>query len=161
MIKIHYKYWGINVKIGPNLLRTGWYGGQIVRFVDKMTVEKALPNETVGLLINGYKLEDYDGKQYDFKDMDGLATARRPYKYENSPVDSSNHSASMISDDVLLDFNRNAYDTTRIYTYNQKLYVNSNGILTNENIGGNADVIGIVGAIPGDLNGWLRAKIKW
>lgn len=161
MIKIFHKYWGINVRIGPLLLRSGWYGGQIVRFVGNMTVEKALPNEVAGMLINGYKLEDFDGKQYDFKDMDGLAEARRPYKYENNPVDSSSRVSTMISDDVLIDLNSNAYDTTRTYTYNQKLYANSNGIVTNENIGGNAEPVGVVAAIPADLNGWMRAKIKW
>lgn len=161
MIKIHYRYWGINVKIGPELYKSGWYGGQIVRFVGNMTVEKALPHESVGMLIHGYKLEDFDGKQYDFKDMDGLASPRRPYRYENNPTDSSFHISTMISDDGIIDLNSNAYDNSRVYTYNQKLYVNSNGIITNENIGGNADVVGIVATIPADINGWIRAKIKW
>jgi hypothetical protein len=161
MIKIHYRFWGINVHVGPELLKTGWYGGQVVRFVDNMTVEKGLPNEVVGMLVHGYKLEDYDGKQYNFTDMDGLAISRRPYKYENNPIDSSSRITSMISDDGIIDLNSNAFDRTKIYTYNQKLYVNNNGIITNENIGGNADCVGVVATIPTDLNGWMRAKIKW
>lgn len=160
MVKIFFRYWAISVIPGPELLKTGWYAGQIVRFTDNMTVEKALPDQVVGMLINGYKLKDYDGKQYKFNDMDGLATSREPYKYENYPVNGS-HKVSMISDDGMFDINMNGYDSTKSYTYNQKLYSNDQGIITNVNTGGTADCIGIVAARPEDLNGWLRAKIKW
>jgi len=159
MIKVLFRFWGISVIPGPELLRTGWYGGQIVRFVDDMTVEKALPTAVVGVLVHGYRLQDYDGKQYSFTDMDGLATARAPYLYENNPIDGS-HKTTMLSDDGMFDINRNAYDTTQVYAYNQKLYANNNGIITNVGAGG-ADVIGIVATLPANLNGWMRIKLKW
>jgi len=159
MIKVLFRFWGISVEPGPGLLRTGWYGGQVVRFTGNMVVEKGLHNEVVGMMLRGYKLEDYDGKQYDFSDMDGLASLRPPYKYENNPVIGS-HKAVMLSDDGMFDLNMNAYDTTKIYTYNQKLYSNDQGVITNEDLGG-ADCIGVVAGLPSDLNGWMRAKIKW
>jgi hypothetical protein len=158
MIKIQFRYWGINVEAGPVLRQTGWYGGQIVRFVGNMIVEKALPNEIAGVLIHGYKLEDYDGKPYSFED--GFSGSRStPYRYENNPIDSSSHKTSMISDDGMFDINKNAYDISQVYTYNQKLYSNIDGILTNVNAGG--DCIGIVASLPSDLNGWMRVKLKW
>jgi len=157
MIKIHFRYWGINVYPGPELLRTGWYGGQIVKFVGNMIVEKATPTDVAGVLINGYKLEDYDGKPYNFKDMDGLAAPIRPYRYENNPVNGS-QKVVMLSDDGMFDLNKNAYEDL-IYTYNQKLYASANGLVTNVNGGG--DCIGVVAALPSDLNGWMRVKLKW
>ena len=158
MIKIMFRYWGISVIPGPELMRTGWVGGQIVRFVGNMIVEKGTTSDVVGVLINGYKIEDYDGKPYTFIDMDGLAASRRPYKYENNPVDGS-RKAVMSSDDGMFEINKNAYDTTQIYDYNQKLYCNNDGIITSVNGGG--DCIGVVASLSSDLNGWMRVKLKW
>lgn len=159
MIKVLFKYWGISVEPGPELLKTGWYGGQIVRFTGNMIVEKALHNEVVGIMVNGFKLEDTDGKPYSYSDMDGLASPHSPYRYENNPVFGS-HKATMLSDDGMFDLNPNAFDNTQVYTYNQKLYSNDQGVITNIDLGG-ADCIGIVAGIPAELNGWMRAKIKW
>jgi hypothetical protein len=158
MIKVHFRFWGIGVTAGPNLLQSGWYGGQIVRFTGNMIVEKATPLEVVGVLINGYKLEDYDAKQYKLKDSDGLKISK-PYNYENNPTNSNLHMTTMLSDDGMFDINKNAYDTTQVYTHNQRLYSNNNGIITNVNAGG--DCIGIVAALPSEVNNWMRVKLKW
>jgi hypothetical protein len=53
------------------------------------------------------------------------------------------------------DFSPTAFDTTKVYTYHQTLYVNSNSILTNVPPLGGGHNIGIVSAIPQDNNGWL------
>lgn len=160
MIKVEFRFWGIQVTAGPGLLNTGWYGGQIVRFTGNMTVEKALPDQVVGVLINGYKLEDYDARPYYFDDSTS-GSKFKPYRYENNPTNARLHRTTMISDDGIFDINRNAYDTTQVYSYNQKLYANLDGIITNVNTGGTADVIGVVAALPSDLNGWMRVKLKW
>lgn len=158
MIKVQFRYWGISVIPGPELLKSGWYGGQIVRFVGNMIVEKAIATEVAGVLVNGYKLKDFDGKPYSFVDMDGLATARPPYLYENNPIDGS-HKVSMLSDDGMFEINSNTYDTMQTYTYNQKLYSNENGIITN--VDGGGDCVGVVASLNTDLNGWMRVKLKW
>jgi hypothetical protein len=156
MVKMHFKGWRMPVSVGPDLMRTGWYGGQWVRFIGNLTVEKATASQVAGLLINGYKLEDFDGKPYHYIDMDGKKVFV-PYQYENNAV-TAQLKATMATDDGLYDFNENAYVTTDPYSYNQKLYLNANGILTSVDSG--FAYIGVVAGLPTDNNGWLRVILR-
>jgi hypothetical protein len=157
MVKMHFKGWRMPVTIGPNLLQSGWYGGQWVRFVDNMTVEKATASNVAGLLLTGFKLEDYDGKPYHYLDMDGKKVFV-PYQYENNAIRGQSHKATMATDDGLYDFNRNAYTTTDVYAYNQKLFLDADGILTTTDLG--FPYVGIVAGLPTDNNGWLRVILR-
>jgi hypothetical protein len=156
MVKMFFKGWRMPVKAGPVLMQTGWYGGQWVRFVGDLTVEKATPSSVAGLLLNGYKLEDYDGKPYHYIDLDGQKTFV-PYQYENKSVMALSK-VTMATDDGLYDFNRNVYDTSLIYAYNEFLYLNADGILTNVDSG--SSYVAVVAGIPDDNNGWLRVLVR-
>ena len=157
MVKMHFKGWRMPVTVGPDLLQSGWYGGQWVKFVGNMLVEKATPDNVAGLLLQGYKLEDYDGKPYHYIDMDGKKVFV-PYQYENQSIRSALHKATMATDDGLYDFNKNVYDDSLVYSYNQKLYLDANGILTNVDLG--FPYVGIVAGLPSDNNNWLRVILR-
>lgn len=156
MVKMFFKGWRMPVTAGPILLQSGWYGGQWVRFVGDLTVEKATPSSVAGLLLNGYKLEDYDGKPYHYLDMDGKKVFV-PYQYENQTIRALSK-VTMATDDGMYDFNRNVYDTGVVYGYNQLLYLTIDGILTNVDSG--SPYIGIVAGLPSDNNGWLRVLVR-
>lgn len=156
MVKMHFKGWRIFVTAGPYLLQSGWYGGQFVRFTDNMIVEKATAEDVAGILINGYKLEDFDGKPYNYIDMDGKKSFI-PYQYENEAVNAFGKT-TIASDDGLYDFNSNVYDNEVTYQYNQKLYLNNNGLLTNIDLGFFS--VGVVAGIPEDNNNWLRVLLR-
>jgi len=155
MVKMHFKGWRLPVIVGPELLKTGWYGGQWVRFVGDLLVEKATASEVAGVLLYGYKLEDYDGKPYNYLDYDGKKVFI-PQEYENSHIKGS-HKATMATDDGLYDFNKNVYEDL-VYSYNEKLYLNNEGIITNVDSG--FPYIGIVAGLPSDNNGWLRVLLR-
>ncbi|MDD5650232.1 MAG: hypothetical protein PHF86_07450 [Candidatus Nanoarchaeia archaeon] len=155
MVKMFFKGWRMPVTIGPTLLQTGWYGGQWVRFTGNLTVEKASVSSVAGILLTGYKLEDCDGKPYDYNNMDGLQIFK-PYQYENQAINAFGK-ATMATDDGLYDFNSNVYETL-VYSYNQILYLNSEGLLTNVDSG--FPYIGIVAGLPSDNNGWLRVLVR-
>jgi len=156
MVKMHFKCWRMPITVGPNLMRTGWYGGQWVKFVGNLVVEKASITEVAGFLINGYKLEDIDGKPFKYTDMDGLKKFV-PFQYENKSI-LAQERAVISTDDGLYDFNKNVYDNSVVYNYNQKLYVNADGILTNINLG--SPLVGIVAGLPSDNNSWLRVMLR-
>jgi len=159
VVKIHILGIKIPVFIGPNLLQTGWYGGQWVKFVGRQIVEKAGPIEAVGFLLYGYKLSDMDGKPYSYIDMDG-GSIFVPYKHENDPVKAMKK-VVMVSDVGYYDFNKNSYDTTQNYSYNEHLFANNDGILTNQKLGGpDTVIVGVVGCVPQDNNGWLGVLQK-
>ncbi len=155
MVKMFFKGWRMPVIAGPELLKTGWYGGQWVRFVGNLTVEKATPSQVAGFLLNGYKLEDYDGKPYSYKDMDGKKIFV-PFLYENQTIRQYGK-VTMATDDGLYDFNKNVYEDVD-YQHNQYLYLNNEGILTNVDSG--FAFIGVVAGIPVDNNGWLRVLVR-
>lgn len=158
MVKMHFKGWRMPVTAGPKLLQSGWYGGQIVKFIGNMIVEKADPLNFAGILLEGYKLEDYDGKPYDYISMDGHKVFY-PRQFENKAINAE-HKVTMGTDDGWYDLNKNAYDTTVIYSYNQKLYINNIGILTNVNPGLGAFPVAVVAGTPEDTNGWLRILLR-
>jgi len=155
MVKMHLRGDKHFVTVGPNLIETGWFGGQWVKYVGKRTVEKATNTVFAGFLLLGYKLNDLDAKPYNYIES-GVVSV--PFKYENQALNAYGQSV-MITDSGEMDFNFNAFDTTQVYTYNQMLYVNNNGFLTNVNSGGLS--VGIVSVIPKDNNNWLGITLKY
>ena len=137
MVKYNIRGTKVPIFVSDNMMKKGWYGGQFVKYIAKNTVDFADNINFAGLIILGYKLEDN-------KDI--------PYEHENVAVKALNQ-ATLMYDSGLYEFNDNVYDKTLIYTYNQTLYINNNGIITNINSGGTS--IGKVSAIPQDNNGWL------
>lgn len=155
MVKMHLRGDKHFVTIGPNLLESGWFGGQWVKYVGKRTVEKATDHVYAGFLLIGHKLNDLDSKPYNYLEGGVISV---PFKYENIALDAYGQSV-MITDSGEMDFNLNVYDTTQVYTYNQTLYINNNGFLTNVNVGGPS--VGIVSVTPQDNNGWLGITLKY
>lgn len=158
MVKVHLKCDRILVSVSTTLLQSGWYGGQWVRYTGKRTVDLATKDEYAGFLVWGHRLKDVDGKPYDYRDMDGLAE-HVPYQHENKAVTAQKNRCIMIAGGGDFDFNKNAYDTTKTYTYNQLLYINDNSVLTNVNVG--SPPVGMVNAIPEDNNNWLGMTLKF
>jgi len=138
----------INVTVDADLLRAGWYGGQWVTLTGPRTVSKANKTNRIGFLLNGYKLQDTYVRPLYFNE----GTLFIPNEHENSAI-SGCHKTPMICDSGDFDVNQNAYDTTRIYNYNENLYVNDDGILTNQPTGFGS--VGYVLSRPEDNNGWL------
>lgn len=147
----------IRVTVGDTLMQNGWYSGHWVRFVGNRTVELATKTEYAGFLIIGHKLRDLDAKPYDFIDTTS-GSEFIPYQYENKAVDAYGRTF-LVAGGGDYDFNKYVYDTTKTYTYNQKLFVNDNAILTNVDSG--ASPIGLVTAIPDDNNNWLGLTLKF
>jgi len=140
--------------VGPNLLASGWYGGQWVKYVGNRTVEKADSHTAAGFLILGYKLQDLDAAPYKY---DFNITNMVPAINENQPIDA--YGRAVLIHGGEFDFNKNVYDNSVVYSYNQLLYLNNNGILTNVNTGGPS--VGIVITAPQDNNGWMGVIIKF
>lgn len=160
MVKIFIKTDKLFVTAGPNMLQTGWYGGQWVKYVGNRTVELSDKATYAGFMKNGYKLTDIDGKSYDYDDTESdTALNFIPHRYENKSIKAYGQSV-MISGGGDFDFNKNAYDTTKTYVHNQKLYVNDNAVLTNVDSGNPS--IGVVSMIPSDNEGnWLGMALKY
>ena len=121
MVKMHIRGDKLLVKVTNSLLQKGWYGGQWVKYVGKRIVDLADASSYSGFILLGHKLIDTDGNPYDFKD--GVIDAI-PFQYENKAVDASGQTL-IIAGGGDFDFNKNAYDTTQTYSYNQRLYVNN------------------------------------
>lgn len=138
----------VNVTVDDDLLRTGWYGGQWVTFTGPRTVSRANKSNRIGFLLNGYRLRDLYMRPIYFND----GTTFVPSEHENSAITASNRTP-MVCDSGDFDINQNAYDTTQIYGYNENLYVNDNGFLTNQPTG--FPSVGYVISLPSDNNGWL------
>ena len=75
MVKMHFKCWRMPITVGPNLMRTGWYGGQWVKYVAKNTVDFASFNDFAGFMLLGYKLKDGGYVPYNYEN-DGVSKWR-------------------------------------------------------------------------------------
>jgi len=158
MVKAHLKCDRVVVAIHSDLLQLGWYGGHWVRYTGKRTVELATKDDYAGFLVWGHKLIDLDAKPYDYTDT--ISSSQFvPYQHDNKAVNAKGNKCIMIAGGGDFDFNKNVYDTTQIYTYNQLLYINDNSILTNVNVG--SPSVGLVNAIPEDNNNWLGMTLKY
>jgi hypothetical protein len=157
MVKMRIRGDKHNVKVTDSFYQKGWYGGQWVRYVGNRTVDEATDTTFAGFLLWGWRLKDLDAKPYDYIDTTAGAEFF-PFQYENQAVNAY-HETTLITDSGEMDFNRYVYDTTKNYLYNQKLFVNNNGILTNVDVG--APSVGIVVGIPQDNNGWLGMMLKF
>lgn len=138
----------IPIKVDTELLQTGWYGGLWVTVTGNRIVSKANKNNRTGFLLWGHKLKDLEAKRYKYNE----GHIEVPWQYENVAVRAFGQ-AVMVCDSGEFDFNSNVYDSTLIYNYMDKLYVNDNGILTNVNNG--SEDVGVVIGTPQDNNGWL------
>lgn len=157
MVKMHIRGDKLFATVAPSLLQTGWYGGQWVKYSGKRTIVLADKTTYAGFILLGHKLRDLDAMPYNYSDSTAGANAV-PYQYENKAVDAYGQTL-IIAGGGDYDFNKNVYDTTKTYTYNQLLYVNDNAILTNVNGGG--PPVGLVNVIPSDNNNWLGVTLKY
>ena len=157
MVKMHIRGDKIRATVGDTLMQNGWYGGNWVRFVAKRTVELATKTEYAGFILLGHKLRDLDASPYSYTDTSAGAIAV-PYQYENKAVDAYGRTF-LVAGGGDYDFNRHVYDTTKTYSYNEKLFVNDNAILTNVDSG--APPVGLVTATPQDNNTWLGLTLKF
>jgi len=154
MVKMHFRGDKIQVYVSDQLLRSGWYGGQWVKYTGKRIVDLATETVYTGFLLLGHKFEDLNGVPYDYKD--GYPVV--PFGYENSAVNAYGQTI-MITGGGDYDFNLNVYDTTKTYSYNQNLYVNNNSVLTNVDVG--EQPVGVVNTVPSDNNGWLGVTLRY
>lgn len=157
MVKVYVENDRHIVTVTPALMQRGWYGGQWVRYIGKKTIDLATNTSYAGFLLYGYKKRDLDAAPYDFIDtVSGSDFV--PMQHENRAIDALAKTV-IIADSGEFEFNKYAFDTTQIYTYNQELYVNNNAILTNQNTGG--PPVGIVISAPQDNNNWLGMMLKY
>lgn len=148
MINVRIRGELINVTVDDDLFYKGWYGGQWVTITGPRTVSRADKSNRTGFLLNGYKLQDLYCRPIYFND----GSLFIPNQHENSAI-TGNRKTPMVCDSGDFDVNQHAYDTTQIYNYNELLYVNDNGVLTNQATGFGA--VGYVLSKPEDNNGWL------
>lgn len=148
MINVRIKGVYIDVIVDDDLFQKGWYAGQWVTITGNRTVSRANKSNRVGFLLHGYKLRDLYSRPFYFND----GYSFMPHEHENSAI-SGNRKTPMMCDSGDFDFNQNVYDITQTYNYNDFLYVNDNGILTNVATG--FAPVGSVLSKPEDNNGWL------
>jgi len=145
------------VKVSDNMLQKGWYGGQWVRYVGNRTVDFATKTSFAGFMLWGYKLKDLDANQLQFIETTAGAEFI-PWQYENKSVE-ANGIATLICDSGEMYFNKYAFDTTQVYSYQEKLFVNDNAVLTNVDVG--APTAGFVISAPQDNNDWLGMILQY
>ena len=148
MVNVRIRGLYIDVTVDDDLLQKGWYAGQWVTISGNRTVSRANAANRAGFLLNGFKLRDVYMRPFYFNDGSLFV----PHEHENSAI-TGNRKTPMICDSGDFDFNPNVYDTTQVYNYNDYLYVNNNGVLTNVPTGFAS--VGHVLSKPEDNNGWL------